>query len=184
MDPVLVVLVSSPNECYHCEALLKIWHKITESLLAVYPKLKFPSATLDTKHYKYPPIMIKNNKIGNAFPKDLSNYINQSWTWNPMTILIPGESWQKSLKENVKLENVHIMNSYLVNDVYQYIPTWNTKIPDNFGLWLKETLPKIQNQIKFFPSIIEKINNPIITHIDENICPNSFYIISRPSKKK
>lgn len=181
MDPVLVVLVSQPNECHHCEALLKIWHKITNSLLTVYPKLKFPNATLDTKNYKYPPIMIKDNQISSSFPKDLNNYFNKSWTWNPMTLLIPGESWQRSLKEDVKLENVQIMNSKLVDDIYQYIPIWNTRNEDNFGLWLKETLPKIHQPIKFFPSIIEKINNPIITSIDlkKDICQNSWNIISR-----
>ncbi len=53
MDPVLVVLIAPSDQCVYCEALMKIWHKVTDSLISVYPKLKFPQATIDTKQYKY-----------------------------------------------------------------------------------------------------------------------------------
>ena len=175
MDPVLVVLISPSHECVHCEALMKIWHKITEVLLSIYPKLKFPQTTIDTKHHKYPPIMIKDKKISSVFPKDLSNYCGQWWSWSPMTILIPGESWQKA-KDGSKLENIHIMNSKMANGIMHYDPIWNTKDPNQFGLWLKETLPKTQIPIKFFPSIIEKINNP---EPKKDVCQPILNIISR-----
>lgn len=179
MEPVLVVLVSPSSECIHCEALMKIWHKVTSSLLSTYPKLKFPVAAVDTKHHRYPPIMIKNQQVDPQYPKDLNNYCGQVWSWSPMTLLIPGESWHKALKENVKLENVQIMNAKMINNVLKPFPEWNTKIPENFGLWLKATLPKVQTPIKFFSSIIEKINNPIITNIENDVCENGWNIISR-----
>lgn len=179
MDPVLVVLVSPSRECIHCEALMKIWYKVTNSLITAYPKLKFPQSTLETKNYKYPPIIIKDKKVDAKYPQDLNNYCGQPWSWAPMTLLIPGESWNKALKENVKLENVQIMNSKMVDNILQPFPEWNTRIPENFGLWLKATLPKLQNPIKFFPAIIEKINNPIITNITDDFCQHHWNIISR-----
>lgn len=182
MDPVLVVLISPSRECIHCEALMTIWHKVVSVLLSVNPKLKFPLSTSDTRHHKYPPIIIKDRKVDPQYPKDLNNYCGQEWSWSPMTLLIPGESWHKSLKENVKLENVQIMNCKIVNNIPKPFPEWDTKNPVNFGLWLKETLPKLHAPIKFFPALLDKINNPIITTIEEpkyDICQNTWNIVSR-----
>ncbi len=172
MEPILVALISPSQECVHCDAMIKIWDKITTSLLSVYPKLKFPQHTPDTKQYKYPFIMVRNKKVPSIFPKDLNTYCSENWTWRPMILLIPGDSWNKSLKSNIKLENVQIMNSKLINNVMSPVATWLTNNPDNFGLWLKETLPKVQ--IKFFPSILEQIKNPAFTKED-----NILNIISR-----
>lgn len=163
MDPVLVVIIAPLNECVFCEALMKIWPKVTESLLSIYPKLKFPEHTNDTKNYKYPPIIMKNKQLDSKHPKDLINYCGQFWSWTPMTLLVSGESWKNALNGG-KLENVQIMNSKLVNNILKPFPTWNTKNPTQFGLWLKDTLPKVQNQIQLYPSILEPIvkkNEPV-----------------------
>ena len=198
MEPVLVVLVQPSHECVHCEALMKIWPKVTQSLLTVYPKLKFPIPIHETKKYKYPPILIKNNQVAPIYPHDLNNYCGKDG-WSPMVLLIPGESWQKAIKDpkaNIKLENVQIMNSKLDNNILVPFNKWKTKDPKNFGLWLKEVLPKL-HPIQFFPSILEKINvdttkggsgitdtNAIITDIlkrggKTDVCQHVLNIVSR-----
>lgn len=180
MDPVLVLIISPIHECIHCEALMNIWHKVTDSLLSAYPKLKFPVSTIDTKQYKYPPIILKDKKVPSIYPKDLNNYC---YLWTPMTILVPGQSWHKCLANpDAKLENIQIMNSKIANGIYQPVPTWNTRVAENFGLWLKESL---KAPITFFPHIIDKIKEHKIIvedteyHQNNDICNHVLNIISR-----
>ena len=47
--PILVVLMR--KDCHFCEALIKLWDKIIQSLLSVYPQLRFPVQTIETKQY-------------------------------------------------------------------------------------------------------------------------------------
>ena len=60
-DPVLVVLVT--KNCKFCDELLKIWDQLIQALLSVYPNLQFPTTSIETKQYQYPPIYINKNTI-------------------------------------------------------------------------------------------------------------------------
>jgi hypothetical protein len=169
-DYVLVTIVS--NNCPHCAELLKIWNNVTNELLKVYPSLRFPVSTIETKQYKYPPIMIHNKNLNtNLFPKDLLVYEKY---WTPIVLLIPSASWDKCNEKlgpnnHTTLENVYIMNSTIVNGKLTPIPIYNTKDPVQFGVWLKDTLNNIQ--------IITKL--PTKT-VDDNVCFNIYHnLISR-----
>lgn len=169
-DYVLVTILS--NNCTHCAELLKIWNNVTLELLKVYPSLRFPVSTIDTKQYKYPPIMINNKNLNtNLFPKDLLTYEKH---WTPITLLIPSSSWDKcnaKLGANnlTALENVYIMNSTIIDGKLAPIPIYNTKDPTQFGIWLKDTLNNIQ-----------AITKPSTKTIDDNVCFNIYHnLISR-----
>lgn len=173
-DYVLVTLLS--NNCNHCTELLKIWNNITTELLKVYPTLRFPIATIDTKQYKYPPIIIHNKTINtNLYPKDLLTYEKY---WTPITLLIPSVSWDKCNQKlgtnNIHiLENVYIMNSTIFNDKLTPIPVYNTKDPTQFGLWLKDTL-NIINATKPLKPL------PFASKSEDNTCINIYHnLISR-----
>src|SRR6516162_6234452 len=103
-DPVLIVLLTT-KKCPFCDALIKIWPQMIQSLLQIYPKLRFPVKTIDTIKYQYPPIYVHNNMIDiNLFPKDLSQYI----IWYPFIMLVPGDVWDRcnttlGLYNNAKL---------------------------------------------------------------------------------
>jgi hypothetical protein len=167
-DYVFVTILS--NNCPHCSELLKIWNNVTAELIKVYPTLRFPVSTIDTKQYKYPPIIVHNDTINtNLYPKDLLTYKKH---WTPIVLLVPSASWDKcneKLGPNniVGLENVYIMNSTIVNGKLSPIPIYNTKDPVQFGIWLKDTLTMI-TPVK--PTI----------KVDDNVCFNIYHnLISR-----
>ena len=146
-DPVLVVLLRS-EKCQHCDDLLKIWSQMIQSLLTIYPQLRFPIKTIDTIQFQYPPIYVKNNTINvNLFPKDLSQYI----IWYPLIMLIPGESWDECNKKlgpynPATLKNVQIMNGQYKNGVVTGEYKWNTHHINDFILWFKDALSKIKTK--------------------------------------
>lgn len=158
MDYVLVTILS--DTCAHCPMLVSIWNEVTRELLKILPSLRFPVSNIDTKQYKYPPIMVKKSKINvNLYPKDLQKYLS---LWTPITLLIPGESWDKCCKNlghnnNTVLEGVHIMNSMVKNNKIEPLIAWNTFKPEEFGMWLKNILDNTKKEP---------------THITTNICSN------------
>lgn len=160
--PVLVILMR--KNCHFCEALIKSWDKIIQSLLLIYPQLRFPISTIHTKQYQYPPIYIENDTINyNLFPKDLSNYI----LWYPFVMLIPGESWDEchlnlGINNTAKLQNVQIMNSQINNGIIkpynQYDMRLYKKYPDYFTHWFKESLKKLTLASHTFLKPIHHVN--------------------------
>lgn len=160
--PVLIILMR--KNCYFCELLIKSWDNIIQSLLSVYPQLRFPISTIDTKQYQYPPIYVHNDTINyNLFPKDLSNYI----LWYPFVMLIPGDSWDEcnlnlGINNTAKFKNVQIMNCKQddngINRAYnQYDMRLYKKYPEYFIHWLKDALKKI-NFLKT-NTFLKPINN-------------------------
>jgi hypothetical protein len=144
------------DQCPHCNALLKIWDQVTEELLKICPNLRFPIQTVETLQYKYPPIMVKNKTLNtNIFPKDLTTYMTNEY-WYPIVLLIPGESWENALNGG-KLTNIQILNTKEINGKLKYVPTWDTRKVEPYGLWLKDTLPKM---IK--PPILTKVTDPLV----------------------
>lgn len=147
MDYVLVTILS--DSCIHCPTLAAMWNDVTRELLKVLPTLRFPIATVDTKNYKYPPIMVKNGKINvNLYPKDLQKYLS---LWTPITLLIPTASWDKCCKNlgrnnNAVLEGVHIMNSMIKNNEIKPLIAWNTLDPKEYGMWLKNILDNTKKE--------------------------------------
>lgn len=172
MDPVLVILLSPPEKCIWCNYLLQNWDVSIQSLLSVYPNLKFPPATEETKKYKYPPIIVHNRTIDTKiFPKDLFNYYV---LWTPMIMLIPGESWDKcnqnlSPSNTVKLENVQVMNGKISSHGLEYSQIHDIRKPESFSTWLKETLPG--SNIVFYHDLIDKPKKDMICQNLLNLVP-------------
>jgi hypothetical protein len=157
-DPVLVILVTL--NCKFCHQLFNVWDKIINEMLLIYPKLRFPTHTIESKKYKYPPIFVHQNKINNKlFPYDLNNYI----LWYPMVMLIPGDSWDKCIMNHTeKLSNIQIMNSKINNQgLLENVNIWDIYKEKNYSIWLKEALTKINinNSSKSYEQIIKKIND-------------------------
>ena len=138
MDYVLVTMLS--DSCTHCPKVAAIWNDITKELLKIIPTLRFPVATIETKKYKYPFIMTHSSKINvNLYPKDLQKYVS---LWTPITLLIPGPSWDHCCKKlgkhnNTVLEGVHIMNSIIKRNNIEPLYAWNILNPEEYGMWLK-----------------------------------------------
>jgi len=162
--PILIILIK--KDCVFCELLLKNWDKIIQSILTVYPQMRFPIQTVETKQYKYPPIHVENNTINyNLFPKNLSNYI----LWYPFIMLIPGYSWDQcnlnlGMNNTSSFENVQIMNANITNGIIKPFNQYNmritTKYTEYFTIWIKEALKNItyKNE-KFFLKPIEYTND-------------------------
>jgi hypothetical protein len=145
-EPVLVVLVT--KNCQFCDELLKIWDKIVQAMLSIYPKLRFPVNTIETKQYRYPPLYVEKNTINyNLFPKDLSQYI----IWYPMVMLIPGDSWDQcneklGLYNTAKLNHVQIMNSKMVDGYIKPYNQYNIKNLSSYTDWLIMALQNLNIQ--------------------------------------
>lgn len=167
MDYVLVTILS--DSCTHCPMIKTMWPDIIKELLKVLPTLRFPITTIETKQYKHPFIMTTNAKINvNLYPKDLQKYVS---LWTPITLLIPGASWDHCNKHLGKhnhnvLEGVHIMNSMIKKNVIKPLFAWDISAPEEFGMWLRniiDTTKKETTQTIQSNNICHNIINNLIS---------------------
>ena len=170
-EPVFVVIMS--NRCQHCIHLLNQWPEVIQSVLSIYPKMRFPQSdptNVHTKHLLNPPIMIIDGVIDSyMYPRDLRKYYD---LWTPITLLIPGKVWDDCHKKlgpgNMeKMEPVQIMNSKPHDGTYLPFQTHDTRIAVNFGLWVQEAL-KNMSHVGFDRFDIRSMNiKPLVEKVNE-----------------
>ncbi|HSW76533.1 MAG TPA: hypothetical protein VLG50_05785 [Candidatus Saccharimonadales bacterium] len=157
-EPVLVVLLS--EKCIHCIRLLQQWPDITMALLRIYPNLRIIQ-----------PITIQNGVIDTAlYNADLLRFYA---LWTPITLLIPGDVWDKKLT----FDNIQIMNGDKVNGEYHLNVKWDTRKPENFGLWLQDALVKLK-QSPSEVKMIEKVDDNYSHKSSTTVCQHLFNLIS------